>query len=152
MLFALGTYYGMDSQNRRRGYTLVELLVASACSVLLIAVLVAIAHAAVAWGNRSSQTVTAKANLDRLADRWYANAATAWSVFTPPTDVFGNANVDGHEFDLATVNSQREPSFLAYDYNPAKQQLVEYTYGKTRVHLCTTRCLLVQRSKTPACR
>jgi hypothetical protein len=95
----------------------------------LISVLVATVRAAVTWGDRTSQTVAAEADLDRLTDRWYADAATAWAVFTPPNDVFGTSNADGHEFDLVTENSQRQPSFQAYRYDSAGKRLLEYTYG-----------------------
>jgi len=116
-------------QNGQYGFTLVEIVVASACAVLLISILVAIAQAAVNWSQRTSQTVAAEADLDRLTDRWYAGAATAWAIFTPPNDVFGTSNADGHEFDLVTENSQREPSFQAYRYDAAGKRLLEYTYG-----------------------
>ena len=113
----------------RRGFTLVEVVVATACAVLLAIVLVRLTHSIASWSLRVARTAKAQATLDRLVERWETESATAWSVFAPATDIFGQPNDDGHELDLATVDSRRRPSFRAYYYKAATRQLVEYTYG-----------------------
>lgn len=114
---------------RQAGFTLVEILVAAGCAVLLLGTLVSSIHSMVSWGDRISQRVDAEADLDHLVDRWYADSATAWSIFTPANDVFGKSNADGHEFDLATEDALHRPSYEAYYYDASSQQLLEYTYG-----------------------
>jgi hypothetical protein len=114
---------------KRRGFSLVEVLVATACAVLLGIVLAGLTHAMALWSARVAGTTRAQASLDRLLERWDTESATAWSVFAPATDIFGQSNADGHELDLATVDSRRRPSFRAYYYKAGTRQLVEYAYG-----------------------
>jgi len=113
----------------QRGFTLVEVLIAAGISVMLAAILVSIAHAFVGWSQRASATVEAQSALDRLEERIDAETAGSWSVFVPATDVLGEPNGDGHEFDVATEDALRRPSFRAYRYDPAASRIDEYVYG-----------------------
>lgn len=113
----------------QRGFTLVEVLVSSAIAVTIGLALAAFVHAVAGWGVRAAAATNAQAALDGLAERWNAQSATAWSVFTPATDVLRRSNADGHEFDIATVDSQRRPSFRAYRYDAAAHTLTEYAYA-----------------------
>jgi len=113
----------------QHGFTLVDLLIGTAIAVMLGALLVALARAFAGWSALAASTVDAQATLDRLNDRWNASAAGAWAVFVPPDDVFGRANADGHEFDFATQDDQRRPSYRAYLYDAASRRVSEYVYG-----------------------
>jgi len=113
----------------QRGFTLVEVLIAAGISVMLAAILVAIAHAFVAWSQRASATVDAQSALDRLEERIDAETAGSWSVFVPASDVLGEPNGDGHEFDIATEDALRRPSFRAYRYDASASRIDEYVYG-----------------------
>jgi len=124
----MGTIRFMDYR-KQAGFTLVEILIAAACGVLLLAVLVSTARSMAGWSDRVSQRADAEAELDRLTDRWYADSATAWSVFTPANDVFGKPNSDGHEFDMVTEDAQHRASYKAYYYDTMGKRLLEYTYG-----------------------
>lgn len=113
----------------QRGFTLVEILVSTAIAVTIGIALAAFVHAIAGWGVRAATATNAQAALDGLTERWYAQSATAWSVFTPATDVLRRSNADGHEFDIATVDSLRRPSFRAYRYDAAAHTLTEYAYA-----------------------
>lgn len=113
----------------QRGFTLVEILISTAIAVTIGLALAAFVHAVAGWGVRAAAATNAQAALDGLAERWYAQSATAWSVFTPAIDVLRASNADGHEFDIATVDSQRRPSFRAYRYDAATHTLTEYAYA-----------------------
>ena len=101
----------------------------TAIAVAIGLTLATLLHAIAGWGVRAAAATNAQAALDGLSDRWYAQSATAWSVFTPATDVLKQSNADGHEFDIATVDSQRRPSFRAYRYDAATHMLTEYAYA-----------------------
>jgi type II secretory pathway pseudopilin PulG len=120
---------GTNPHVRQRGFSLVEVVVAMGCAVLLGTTLLGIGHAFVDWTARTSHTADAQSSLDALADRWYADAATAWAVFTPANDVLGKSNADGHEFDTVTQDDRRRTSYRAYCYDASTKQLASYAYG-----------------------
>ena len=113
----------------QRGFSLVEVLVTAAIAILLGTAMAALVHAFAGWSASAAQTVRSQAVLDRFTERWYAESATAWSIFTPALDVHGISNADGHEFDIATEDAQRRPSYRAYCFDPATQTVNEYAYG-----------------------
>lgn len=116
----------MDSQ---RGFSLVEVLIAAGISVMLAAMLVAIAHTFIGWSHRASTSTNAQSALDRLDERLTTESAGAWSVFVPANDVLGASNADGHELDIATEDALRRPSFRAYRYDANAATMREYVYG-----------------------
>lgn len=113
----------------QRGFTLVEVLVSTAIAVTIGLALATFVHAVAGWGIRAASATNAQFALDGLTERWYAQSASSWSVFAPATDVLKISNADGHEFDIATVDSQRRPSFRAYRYDAAAHALTEYAYA-----------------------
>ena len=113
----------------QRGFTLVEVLVATGIAAMLAIASIAIAHAFVGLSTRASSIADAETRLDRLDERLDAETAGAWSVFVPANDVFGIANADGHELDVATEDALRRPSFRAYRYDANAATLTEYVYG-----------------------
>jgi type II secretory pathway pseudopilin PulG len=113
----------------QRGFTLIDLMVGTAIAILIASLCIAVVHALLGWTARAETTVSATSSLDRLADRWDAAAASAWAIFTPANDVFGAANADGHEFDIATQDDQRRTSYRAYVYSANARKLSEYVYG-----------------------
>lgn len=113
----------------QRGFSLVEVLIAAGISVMLAAILVSAAHAFAGWSQRASAVAGAHSALDRLEERIDAEAAGSWSVFVPANDVLGLSNADGHEFDIATEDALRRPSFRAYRYDAGASRLDEYVYG-----------------------
>ncbi|MHB8140847.1 MAG: prepilin-type N-terminal cleavage/methylation domain-containing protein [Vulcanimicrobiaceae bacterium] len=114
---------------RERGFSLVEVLVAAGCALL---VLVGLAQLATVWmgsAARADRRVQAVAAVDQFLERWSRESAGAWSIFVPSNDVLGRANADGHEFDLYTQDSLGRGAFTAYRYDAAAQTLTRYVYA-----------------------
>jgi type II secretory pathway pseudopilin PulG len=116
------------TMKRERGFSLVEVLVAGACAVVMLVVLTAMASRFLAWARSAEETVLSRATADQLVDRWNADAASAWAVFTPPVDIFGRSNADGHELDFMTETSSHEALFWAYTFDAVTRTLTRNAY------------------------
>ncbi|TAM73288.1 hypothetical protein EPN44_14250 [bacterium] len=60
-------------------------------------------------------------------------AASANAIFIPPTDVLGQSNADGHEFDVLLVvvdaaTKSNHAQFIAYRWDAASKTLQRWTY------------------------
>ncbi len=103
----------------QRGFTLVEVLVATAIAAMLAIITMTIARAWTDWSARTSLRANAYAALDTLEDRLDAESATAWSVFVPVPN----------ELDFATRDARHRSSFRAIRYDPSLKTLTTYAYG-----------------------
>jgi type II secretory pathway pseudopilin PulG len=111
---------------RQAGFTLIETLVGAAIAVVMIWGLVVLADRMVAWGNAANLRVNAGANAGRLIERLSSEAASAWAVFVPATDVLGQSNADGHEIDFFSEDGAHRVYAWAYTFNAATASLTRY--------------------------
>lgn len=116
----------MESQ---RGFSLVEVAIASAIAFTIGAALVWLTHATVLAATHLDRRVSARSTVDRLAERLSADSSSAWSVFVPPHDVLGNANADGHEVDFVSEDASHRSYWWAYDFDASATQVTVYAYA-----------------------
>lgn len=116
----------MESQ---RGFSLVEVVVASAIAFTIGALLVWLTHATVLAAAHLDRRVSARSTVDRLAERMATDASSAWSIFVPARDVLGNANADGHEVDFVSEDASHRSYWWAYDYDARASQVTVYAYA-----------------------
>jgi len=119
----------------QRGFSLVEVVVASAVTFVVGSLLVWLAHATVFAASHSNARLTGIASAGRLAERLCADAAGAWSLFVPAADVFGAANSDGHELDFVSEDASHRTFWWAYRYDATAGRVTVYAYtpGSTAV-------------------
>ncbi len=119
----------------RRGFTLVEVVVSIAIFIVAMLAALAATHAVVTWNQRLNVRDAEHSQLGAAMNRWQAEAASAWSIFTPATDLFGKPNGDGHELDFFTKDGVGRAHFWAYDYDASALHLQRYRYlpGGTNV-------------------
>lgn len=116
----------MESQ---RGFSLVEVVVASAIALTIGALLVWLTHATVLAAAHLDRRLSARSAVDRLAERMAADASSAWSIFVPARDVLGNGNADGHEVDFVSEDASHRSYWWAYDYDARASQVTVYAYA-----------------------
>ncbi|HVA38664.1 MAG TPA: hypothetical protein VNJ51_13740, partial [Candidatus Dormibacteraeota bacterium] len=114
---------------RTSAFTLVELLIAAGISIAVTAGLVLLLHRAFLGAEALAAHRHAYALAEDLSDRWQAEAASAFAVFIPASDVLGGANADGHEVDFFTRDGQDRPLFWAYRFDASLHVLQRYTYA-----------------------
>jgi hypothetical protein len=107
---------------------LIEVLVAAAVAFVLTWLLVRLADETIFASTHLSARLDARSATDRLAERLESDAAGAWSIFVPATDVFGADNADAHELDFATEDASHHTYWWAYGYAPATQRVTVYAY------------------------
>jgi Tfp pilus assembly protein PilV len=111
---------------RQAGFTLIETLVGAAIAFVTIWGLVVLADRTAAWGNAANLRVNASANAGRLIERLSSEAASAWAVFVPATDVLGQSNADGHEVDFFSEDGAHRVYAWAYTFSASKTSLTRY--------------------------
>ncbi|MDE2573100.1 MAG: prepilin-type N-terminal cleavage/methylation domain-containing protein, partial [bacterium] len=114
---------------RSHGFTLLELLIAAGISVAVTAALVLLLHRAFAGAEAIARHGHGYALAEDLSDKWDAEAASAFAIFIPASDVLGAGNGDGHEVDFFTRDGLGRPFFWAYRYDAALHTLQRYTYA-----------------------
>lgn len=116
--------------NPQRGFTLIETLIAITIGVVVLALLTTAIQWALQWGRTIATRQTEHAQFEALVDRLHAEEDTAWAIFTPSTDVLGQANADGHEVDFFTRDSHDRPYFWAYRYDASARTVAKYVYSR----------------------
>ncbi len=125
----------MVAVKQQAGFSLVEVLVAAAVFIVVSLAMLASLHASAQWIQSTSSRNAQQAALARLIERWRAESASAWAIFSPAADVMGNPNIDGHELDFFLRDGRNQPVFWAYYWDKTAQTLTRFLYapGKTRV-------------------
>jgi prepilin-type N-terminal cleavage/methylation domain-containing protein len=113
----------------QRGFTLLEVLVASAIAIVLACQSIALLHALIVGATLTGERVRAASAAGELDARLVASAATAWSVFVPERDVLGGANADGHEIDFVTQDAARRSFWWAYRFDRSHRRVTQYAYS-----------------------
>lgn len=122
----MGTARAVESQ---RGFSLAEIVVASAIAFTVGALLVWLSHAASLAAAHLDQRLSARSTVDRLAERLMTDASSAWSAFVPARDVLGNANGDGHEIDFVSEDASHRSYWWAYDFDSRATRVTVYAYA-----------------------
>jgi hypothetical protein len=107
---------------------LVEVLVAAAVAFVLAWLLVRLAGQTIFAAAHLDTRLNGRSATDRLAERLESDAAGAWSIFVPVSDVFGASNADAHELDFTTQDASHRIYWWAYGYNPTTQRVTVYAY------------------------
>lgn len=113
----------------QRGFSLVEILVATAIASMLVGILVTIVHATIFSAAHFDARLNARTAIDRLDERLQSDAASAWSVFVPGTDVLGANNTDGHELDFVTEDASHQTYWWAYTFDASSKRVIVYAYA-----------------------
>jgi hypothetical protein len=108
---------------------LIEVLVAAAVAFVLTWLLVRLGSQTIFAAAHANARLDARSATDRLAERLESDAAGAWSIFVPETDVFGANNADAHELVFATQDASHRTYWWAYGYSPATQRVTVYAYA-----------------------
>jgi hypothetical protein len=108
---------------------LIEILVAAAVAFVLTWLLVRLAGQTIFAAAHLDARLAARSSTDRLAERLESDAAGAWSIFVPATDVFGAGNGDAHELDFTTQDASHRTYWWAYGYAAASQRVTVYAYS-----------------------
>jgi len=112
-----------------RGFTLLETAVALAVVTVAGVFVVAAVAASFRWNAAVARRSASETSIASLADRLEADANSAWAVFTPPVDVYGSANDDGHELDFFLRDAQNRAHFWAYFYDKSNRRIKRLLYG-----------------------
>lgn len=112
----------------QRGFTLVEVLVAVALFAGIGFTLLGILGVLLRAIGHSATTQGGAIGLEQQADTLRSDAASAFAVFVPAKDVFGNTNAPGHEVDFYSKSDDGSPVFWAYYYDAVAQTLQRYDY------------------------
>ncbi len=111
---------------RQAGFTLIETLVGAAIAVIMIGGLVVLVDRMVVWANAANLRVNGSANAARLIERLSSDAAGAWAVFVPSTDILGQSNTDGHEIDFFSEDGAHRVYAWAYTFDASTKSVTRY--------------------------
>lgn len=81
------------------------------------------------WNAALAEREGSEASLSALTDRMQAEEDSAWAIFTPPRDVYGKSNSDGHELDFFMRDAQNRAHFWAYCYDQNGRSLQRLVYS-----------------------
>jgi hypothetical protein len=107
---------------------LIEVLVAAAVAFVLTWLLVRLCGQSIFAAAHLDARLNGRSATDRLAERMESDAAGAWSIFVPASDVFGASNADAHELDFTSEDASHHTYWWAYGYAPATQRVTVYAY------------------------
>ena len=114
--------------NSQRGFTVVDILVAIALFAGLGFTILGVIGVFLRATGHSATAQGGTIAFEQQADTMRSDAATAFAVFVPTKDVFGNSNASGHEVDFYSKNDAGIPVFWAYWYNATAHTLRRYDY------------------------
>jgi prepilin-type N-terminal cleavage/methylation domain-containing protein len=116
-------------RERQAGFTLVELLIAAAIASIVIGGLVVFASRLAQTTSTLGMRVQSQSATERLMERLSTEAASAWAVYVPATDVNGNANADGHELAFFSEDGSHRPYAWAYSFDATRKQITRYAFA-----------------------
>jgi hypothetical protein len=125
------TRSGTNAQNAR-GTAWLEILIAMTLLLPLALLLVTIFRSGSSLVAATARYETSRADLAELAWRWQNEAASAWAIFTPASDVLGQPNcIAGvcHEIDFFSRDAAGRALFWAWRFDAPSQVLQRYTYA-----------------------
>lgn len=108
---------------RQHGFTLIDIVVGAAIAAFFLFTVLAVSRELVGAAARADSHVQDAANADRLTERLSAEAASAWAVYVPANDAFGNPNADGHEVAFFSEDGAHRPYTWAYHFDTASHDL-----------------------------
>lgn len=111
------------------GFTLVELVVGAAIAAVVIGGLVLAASRLTLTTAALDTRVQSISASERLVERLTAEAASAWAVYVPATDVNGNANADGHEVDFFSEDGAHRAYSWAYTFDANQKRVTRYAFA-----------------------
>ena len=111
------------------GFTLVELVVGAAVGAVAIGTLVLFASRLTQSTSVLDTRVQSQGASERLMERLAAEAASAWAIYVPSTDVHGNANADGHEVDFFSEDGSHRPYSWTYTFDAAHKNVTRYAFA-----------------------
>jgi hypothetical protein len=113
------------------GFTAIEALVAIALFVALGFATLLVTRAFLGATAASATSAAGTLTLEAQIDEWRSEAATAFAVFIPATDVMGRPNQTGatpHEVDFYARTDSAGTMYWAYYYDAAAQTLRRFDY------------------------
>jgi type II secretory pathway component PulJ len=117
---------------RERGFTVVEILIATALFIAVGLTSLGLIGSLLRAARQSPSSAGGTLALEQQIDTFRSDAATAFAVFVPDRDVFGNSNVAsahaGHEVDFYSRTDTGVPIFWAYDWDTKAKTLRRYDY------------------------
>ena len=116
-------------KSSQRGFTLLETLLALGVMTAIGLFLFSTLAGVLRWNGAAAQRENAEASLGGFIDRLEAEEDTAWAIFTPPQDVHGKNNSDGHELDFFLRDARNRAHFWAYCYDRATLTLQRFVYS-----------------------
>jgi type II secretory pathway pseudopilin PulG len=117
------------ARSDERGFTLVELLAASAIWIVICGALLYVVQTLLASARQIGDQQNAYIQLTHLTETWDAESSSAFAIFVPPGDVHGADNSDGHEVDFYSRDAAGAAHFWAYDWERTTSSLQRYTYA-----------------------
>jgi hypothetical protein len=114
---------------RQAGFTLVEVVLGAAIATFVLFVALGFTHNLIGTAARVNAHVQGDIAVERLAERLSAEAASAWAVYVPATDVLDNANADGHEIAFFSEDGAHRSYAWAYLYDASSETVTRYSYG-----------------------
>ena len=119
----------VPARSDERGFTLIEVLIATGVWVVLGGILLYVTQGVFASASTMAAARSAYLSLTRLVEGWGAEASSSLAIFVPPLDVLGADNADGHEFDFYARDALRRGHFWAYRFDAATHAVRRYTYA-----------------------
>lgn len=113
-------------RSHARGFSLLEVVVSIAIVIVLAWVLFHALSQALLAARMQSADDREQSTVGRLIDNLSTEEDDAWAIYTPPSDVSGKSNSDGHEVDLFARDGQQRPYFWAYSYDATAQTVTRY--------------------------
>lgn len=120
---------GFLVRESQAGFTLVELVIGAAIAAVVIGALVAFASRLAQTTSALGTRVQSQSAAQRLMERLTAEAASAWAVYVPATDVNGNANADGHEIDFFSEDGSHRAYSWAYSFDATQKAITRYAFA-----------------------
>ncbi|HEY1727521.1 MAG TPA: prepilin-type N-terminal cleavage/methylation domain-containing protein [Candidatus Baltobacteraceae bacterium] len=116
-------------RSSERGFTLVEVLVATGLWIVLGGTLLFVTQGLLGAARAGAAQQRAYVALTQLIETLDAESSSALAIFVPPRDVLGTNNADGHELDFYSRDALRNGRFWAYRFDRQASTLQRYTYS-----------------------